>query len=460
MASATSNPEGDEYYDAESSEEGYNLAKRMPEHWSRDDAALHWLQKPHTATVLFVMILGLMYLGFTRDDSLSTVDNYKVGMGSAAFCFLVICMLYLRDGPFMRPHPVVWRLVMGIGILYFLSIVVLYFQSRDDVRQLLTHFDANLGRPLPERSYAQHCELYTPNDPESSFRNLRDTVQDEFFIAHILGWFFKTLIIRDWRFCLFMSVLFEVWEYTFEFMLANFRECWWDHLILDILFCNNLGILTGILVLRYMFRIKEYNWTGVVRWTGRTGSSALRRFTPLSWDRFNWDVMRSPKRFLAVLGVVVHMSVIDLTAFFLKYILWVPPPHYLNIGRLFMWVAIGSASLREWYQFVSDPECHKLGAFVWIGLAGTIAEVMLCIKFGQGIFPDPPPTYVWVPWLVFLVVGSILVVVFFTRQWLYRQRRRRMLIERGGTGDEDDSTPPYFAVSPDAHLVDAYMNLS
>lgn len=37
------------------------------------------------------------------------------------------------------------------------------------------------------------------------------------------------LTARDEMLCWVLSILFEVWEYTFEHMLPNFAECWWDH---------------------------------------------------------------------------------------------------------------------------------------------------------------------------------------------------------------------------------------
>ncbi len=42
----------------------------------------------------------------------------------------------------------------------------------DDVRKLLKQLDSSLGVPLPERSYGESCELYTPEDPTSKFRHL------------------------------------------------------------------------------------------------------------------------------------------------------------------------------------------------------------------------------------------------------------------------------------------------
>ena len=38
-------------------------------------------------------------------------------------------------------------------------------------------------------------------------------------------------------------------EYSLRNTLNNFKECWWDHLIIDILGCNLIGIILGIYVI-------------------------------------------------------------------------------------------------------------------------------------------------------------------------------------------------------------------
>jgi phosphatidylserine synthase 2 len=52
---------------------------------------------------------------------------------------------------------------------------------------------------------------------------------DIFVLAHVLGWYGKSLILRDYWFCWILSIMFEVMEYSLQHQLANFAECWWDH---------------------------------------------------------------------------------------------------------------------------------------------------------------------------------------------------------------------------------------
>lgn len=72
-------------------------------------------------------------------------------------------MIQFRDGPFIRPHPAFWRIVLGINLLYELALVFLLFQDLGTARTMMTYIDSNLGVPLPEKSYAEDCALTAKN---------------------------------------------------------------------------------------------------------------------------------------------------------------------------------------------------------------------------------------------------------------------------------------------------------
>jgi phosphatidylserine synthase 2 len=72
-------------------------------------------------------------------------------------------MIQFRDGPFIRPHPSFWRIVLGINLVYELALVFLLFQDIDSARKLLTYIDPNLGRPLLEKGYGENCAFTVRN---------------------------------------------------------------------------------------------------------------------------------------------------------------------------------------------------------------------------------------------------------------------------------------------------------
>lgn len=56
---------------------------------------------------------------------------------ACAATFLAFSALQGPNSVMVRPHPVVWRLVYGMAILYLLALVFLLFQGKDEARSLL-----------------------------------------------------------------------------------------------------------------------------------------------------------------------------------------------------------------------------------------------------------------------------------------------------------------------------------
>lgn len=132
--------------------EGSYFAKRLPTHLMKDDPSLKWFQKPHTLTMMLAMGFVGIFGAFLRDESdsltnikvlvinysqttrffIHTINSlfkrYNSGLVAAAGAFLVFSVLYLHDGPFRRPHPIIWRFFTGLGIIYLLSLIYLFFQ--------------------------------------------------------------------------------------------------------------------------------------------------------------------------------------------------------------------------------------------------------------------------------------------------------------------------------------------
>eukprot|EP00753_Platysulcus_tardus_P005718 PLAT13641.1.p2 GENE.PLAT13641.1~~PLAT13641.1.p2 ORF type:complete len:420 (+),score=216.93 PLAT13641.1:38-1261(+) len=371
-----------------------------------------WFQRPRSLTALVLALAFVVWAAFTPDArSADPVYNIKRGLLYAALTFITYCALQLRDGLFERPSKLFWRVVTAVFILYTLVLVFLLFQNTDDARQMMKWVDPELGVELPERDYAADCRLYTPESKRSLFANLLDTVLDEFILAHTFGWWVGTMMMRDYAICWCLSILFEFYEMTFEHWMANFKECWWDHLLLDIFICNALGIYLGMRTCRWL-EMKRYDWIGwnkIPTLRGKAGR-AVSQFTPASWTSFEWDIASSWRRFVACLFLMVAISVMMLNAFFLKFVLWVPPSNPLNVYRLLLWYIAGSYGMAEYYSYVSDPSCKKIGPRAWLGVANILLEVLVWLKHGRGMFTAPFPTHVKLFWGVFgtvLVVGSI-----------------------------------------------------
>jgi phosphatidylserine synthase 2 len=404
----------------------------------REENENEWTNNPHTLTGGFLLMIWIIYAAFyevdtpltshTNMDESEQSKDIKRGLQYASVFFLVYCMLQLPDGHFLRPHPIVWRFVTGIFILYEMLMIVLLFLKTKDARLFMRHFDSSLGIELPETSYAEDCRLYTPENPESNFINLKKTLFDRFVVMHFFGWLVGALMVRSSLICWILSILFEFYEMTFRHWLANFNECWWDHLFLDIFICNAAGIWLGMKICR-MFEMKKFNWVGNVQ-TGKA-KRAFQQFTPAYWLAYDWKIFRSANRFWRVMSMVLLLSIMMLNSFFLKSVLWVPASSYLNIVRLAIWYSAGSYAVAEYYIFstftiydhtnsIRQP-VKKLGPRAWLGIAVVITEICVILKHGKGMFTKPFPLPVKIAWaIVFCVVffGSIL---YFW--WLNNKRR-------------------------------------
>jgi len=136
------------------------------------------------------------------------------------------------------------RILLGILALYTMLMTFLLFQPIGSARKYMSIFAKDLGKELPEKNYAEDCRVFTPENPVSFFFNIYDAI-DIHFYAHLFGWWFKMLIIRDVKMAWICSISFELMEITFRHWLPNFYECWWDHLFFDLFGCNWLGIILG-----------------------------------------------------------------------------------------------------------------------------------------------------------------------------------------------------------------------
>jgi len=126
-----------------------------------------------------------------------------------------------------------------------------------------------------EVSYAQDCTINKSTFFHSAF--------DLFAVAHFLGWFFKALICRDIKLLMFTSITFEMIEYALRDTLNNFKECWWDHMLMDIMGCNLLGIILGFYVID-KFKMERY------RWSLRTAPLQLSHWKNFRNVLFTWDL--------------------------------------------------------------------------------------------------------------------------------------------------------------------------
>ena len=385
-----------------------NLSENETTDTSTEEEVNTYFWRAHTVTALVLISAVLVYITLFEAPSDDSAFNMRRGAIAVTLVFISVASIHMPDGPFLRPHPVVWRLVMSCSIVYLLLFIFLLFQNHEDVRQLLTVFDPKLGRPLPERTYAEDCRFYNPENPENPFSNVFDKM-DVFVPSHFFGWWVKALILRDFWILNILSFLFEVMEYLLEHQLPNFGECWWDHWLLDFILCNGLGICLGMLTLNYL-SVKTYQWRSLYNIPTFRGKlqRAVGQFMPYSWTSFHWGYMENLYRWLVIWFIILLCLIVDLNTFYLKAILWVPPNHSLNLYRVTLYAFMSSVSIREIYDYL-DNKSQRVGRQAWITAFIIIAEVLVDIKFGEEIYSVP-----WPIWVLLFSFCSVVVWCLYT----------------------------------------------
>ncbi len=63
---------------------------------------------------------------------------------------------------------------------------------------------------------------------------------------------------------------------------------------------------------------------------------------------FDWRMMPFSLTYLQFL-------LAELNTFYLKFVLWMPPEHYVVLLRLVFFVNVGGVAMREIYDFMDDP---------------------------------------------------------------------------------------------------------
>lgn len=63
-----------------------------------------------------------------------------------------------------------------------------------------------------------------------------------------------------------------------------------------------------------------------------------------------------------------------------------PPSHPFVIGRLMIIGLFTAPSVRQFYIYVTDTRCKRVGTQCWVYGAIMVSEAILCIKNGKELF--------------------------------------------------------------------------
>lgn len=210
--------------------------------------------------------------------------------------------------------------------LIYMCFIIFMLQQRPDFGRIVTGWlDPSLSKPVTSEmhTYDDNCDL----DWSSFFDNF-----DHYYCVHLGNWFLASFVIRDAYMLHFWQLLDEIIELSVQHILPHFRECWWDHIIMDICLSNIPAITLGLITLDYL-GIRRYDWFG------REGAKNIS----------DWKIWTCHKRLGAVFYQQFLLLIHFLTGFFLINALFIPPKHFFPIARLLLWFGFGAIAHREAY---------------------------------------------------------------------------------------------------------------
>ena len=105
----------------------------------------------------------------------------------------------------------------------------------------------------------------------------------------------------------------------------------------------------------------------------------------------------------------LQFLLVELNTFYLKFVLWIPPGHWVNLVRLLLVLPWGAVALRETFQFLDDPDIDTIGRQSWTFLAIICTELLIELKFGWETVTIPFPREIVLLW-----VGIILLLLMWT----------------------------------------------
>ncbi len=89
----------------------------------------------------------------------------------------------------------------------------------------------------------------------------------------------------------------------------------------------------------------------------------------------------------------------------MKILLLIPPTHAFHHCRIYIWGLLAMISAREYYEYLTNQTCKRLGMNVYISHLILFVEWSITYKFRGGMFQEEFPDHVKYFW------GGVLVVM-------------------------------------------------
>lgn len=387
---------------------------------------MHFIKNSRTQLLVFMIVLYIVvnYVDLFKDPNSTLISNIRMASFAANLLIIYLGVIFLPEPSKKRPFGYFWKIVQASAFAYAINVFLWLCFSKENLQYVLTTvYDGKLGKPLGERSYAEDCRVLTPENPRSYFFNITSSV-DMFVAAHFLGWMFKMWIFRNSTMAWVLSIGFEIMEWTMEVWLPNFKECWWDHFLFDLFGCNLIGMLIGKWTMKkfnmrklYWFMERTDKWESM-NWWQRVVYTFTSRSEYVKEDRWHW--LSELWTFNAVVWFWFMNLYLDLSYFYNKAMLEIPPPHWLCSVRIWILAFFAILAANDYYDYVVSRQCMSMTLPVFLIHVIMILEGLLFLKNIRADLFDTPLHYhmkmFWIGFFIFLACAQI---------WLLSDKIRR-----------------------------------
>ncbi|UYV61506.1 PTDSS1 [Cordylochernes scorpioides] len=364
---------------------------------SVENIAMDMLYTPRTLLLLLLFVCSICFFAFLRSDCCFRT-NMLMGILGLILFMSIISVLNFPNGPFIRPHPIVWRIVFGMAVLYLFGLIYCVFQCLGTVQEIVRTLFPELRirrkvkSPIPlyylrSRGCASYdCfQLHAPmNCWDFSWCVVKEHIKWNSIILQALGWLGKALLIRSGPVLVVANFVISSSELLLSYILNRYKLCWYDVYVLDFIISNTTGIVVGVGIFHY-FKMCPYRWVAVDRIPTTTGKikRIVLQFTPEKWDLVSYFTSRGSMytKLLSTLALITVWNVAEISGILLRYSVEIPPGHFASLIRAVLMIALASPSIRQYYYYIFLKSCTRIGNHLWLFLAMVSAEFFLGLKF-------------------------------------------------------------------------------
>jgi hypothetical protein len=295
---------------------------------------VEFVEKPRSVAISCGMFLAICLCRSYAVHSV-TVKHTIIGVAAAS---LIVCVTYaiccLPDTVLVRPHPMFWRAIHGFGLWYLMIVLMLFVTPPEYGRAVFYVLFPDTIDAVQKPSGSKSAFDWSHLQCDISAATVRNQIFSFYFVAHVFGWMAKMLVIRDWVLCLRWSFLFEMMELSLQYLIPEFKECWWDSTIIDFAGANMLGMLMGLFILRRLNN-KHYDWHvwATAKGIRSRASRLLLQFHPYSWSAFTWRANHDPISDAMVTLPILIGSLMEVNSFFIINCFSLVPTHPFNFFR-------------------------------------------------------------------------------------------------------------------------------